>query len=147
MTAMTVRRIIRTAAAALAATLAAFTAAAPAVAAPDNGNTFTLDLGCSDGHDYSITLLTTTPEQPAVHIVGTTSVLVPTAFQWHVLVTDADGNVLDETTSAPESVHGGSVDRLDTIECTFTQFAHHDWPDVGPVTIEVDGTVDAYVPG
>lgn len=143
---MTLRRTILTIAATLAATLAASAGAAPALAAPHNANTFTLDLACSDGHDYSITLLETTPEQPAVHIVGTTSVLVPTAFQWHVVVTDAEGNVLDETTSPPETVHGKSVDQLDTTECTFTQFAYHDFPDVGPVTIKVEGTVWAYLP-
>jgi hypothetical protein len=54
--------------------------------------------------------------------------------------------VLDETTSPPEAVHGRSVDQLDTTECTFTHFAYHDFPDVGPVTIEVDGTVWAYKP-
>jgi hypothetical protein len=143
---MTLRRTILTITATLAATLAASAGAAPALAAPHNANTFTLDLTCSDGHDYSITLLETTPEQPAVHIVGTTSVLVPTAFQWHVVVTDAEGNVLDETTSPQEMVHGRSVDQLNTTECTFIQFAYHDFPDVGPVTIEVDGTVWAYMP-
>jgi hypothetical protein len=61
-------------------------------------------------------------------------------------VTDAEGNVLDETTSPPQSVHGRSGDQLATLECTFTQFAYHDWPDVGQVTIEVDGTVWAYAP-
>ncbi len=143
MNVMTLRRTVL----AITAVLAALAGAGPAVAAPDNDNTFTLSLGCSDGHDYSITLLATTPDRPAVHIVGTTTVLVPTAFQWRTLVTGAGGNVLDEVTSPPAAVHGNSVNRLDTIECTFTQVAHHDWPDVGPVTIEVDGTVWAYLPG
>jgi hypothetical protein len=62
------------------------------------------------------------------------------------VVTDAAGNVLDETTSLPQTVHGGSVNQLDTTRCTFAQFAYHDWPDVGPVTIEVDGTVWAHRP-
>ena len=91
-------------------------------------------------------MLTPTPDQAAVHVVGGTSVVIPTRFQWHIVVTDADGTVLDEASPAPELVHGRSVERLDTVECTFTQFAHHDWPDVGPVTIEVDGTVDAMFP-
>jgi hypothetical protein len=130
----------------LAATLAASLGAPGALAAPNNANTITLDLACSDGLYYSITLLETTPDQPAAHIVGSTSVLVPTAFQWHLIVTDAEGNVLDETTAPPEMVHGRSVDRLETLECTFTQFAHHDFPDVGPVTIQLDGTVWAHKP-
>ncbi len=138
---MTLRRIILTST----AMLATAAGTSPAFAAPHNANTFTLELACSDGNDYSVTLLQTTPEQPAVHIVGTSSVLVPTSFQWHVVVIDAEGNVLDETTSPPENVHGRSVDQLPTIECTFTQVAHHNLPD-GPVTIEVDGTVWAFAP-
>lgn len=130
----------------VASVLALFVAPAPALAAPDNGNTFSLDLACSDGHDYDITLLETSSDPAAVHIVGTSSVLVPTAFQWHVVVTDAEGSVLDETTSPPEAVHGRSVDRLHTVECTFTQVAHHDNPDTGSLTITIDGTVWAYLP-
>lgn len=72
--------------------------------------------------------------------------LVPTAFQWHVVVTDAEGRMLDETTSPREAVHGRSVDRLYTVECRFTQVAHHDYPDTGPVTITIDGTVWAHLP-
>lgn len=78
--------------------------------------------------------------------MGSTSVLIPSAFQWHLVVTDAEGNVLDETTSPLEMVHGRSVDRLETLEFTFTQFAHHDFPDVGPVTIQLSGTVWAHKP-
>ena len=113
----------------------------------DRTSSTTLDLSCADGQDYSITLLERTTEDPAVHVVGTTSVLVPTAFQWHVLMSDAEGNVLDESTSPVEPVHGRSGQQLDTLTCTFTQFGHHDIPGVGPVTIQVDGTVWAFRPG
>ncbi len=130
-----------------AAAFALVLVAAPSASAdPVNQNTFLLDLACSDGQIYTVTVSNPDVEQPAVHLVDSTSVLVPTTFAWHVLVTDASGGVLDESTSAPEVVHGRSVDRLDTIECTFAQYAYHDWPDVGPVTIEVDGTVQAYRP-
>lgn len=118
----------------------------PAQAAPANGNTFTLDLACSGGNAYSVTLLETTPEQAAVHVVGTTSVLVPTAFAWRVVVTNAQGAVLSETTSPPVAAHGASAGGLDTVECTFTQFAHHDFPEIGPVTIATTGTVSGYLP-
>jgi hypothetical protein len=119
--------------------------AAPAAQAdPQNANTFEIQLSCANGQHPTVTLLETTPDQAAVHVVGSTAVLVPTTFQWHVQVTDSDGNILDDTTSPPEQVHGRSGERLHTVECTFTQLAHHDWPDVGPVTIEVDGTVQAF---
>lgn len=125
---------------------ALFVVAAPASAAPDNANTFALELNCPDGQDYDITLMQTSSDRAAVHIVGTTSVLVPTAFRWHVVVTDAQGHVLDEMLSSREPVHGASVDRLDTKECSFTQVAYHDDPATGPVTITIDGTVWAHLP-
>ena len=132
---------------ATAALAVAFLGGPVATAAPANANTFELDLDCADGSHPTITVLTPTPDQAAVHVVGSTSVVVPTRFQWHIVVTaDADGAVLDESSPPPEPVHGRSGERLDTVECTFTQFAHHDWTDVGPVTIEVDGTVDARFP-
>ena len=119
---------------------------APAYAAPGNANTFTLDLNCSDGHEYDITLVQTSSDRAAVHIGGTTSVLVPTAFRWHVLVTDDQGHVIDESLSSREPVHGASVDRLDTRECRFTQVAYHDDPATGRVTITIEGTVWAHLP-
>lgn len=122
-------------------------AVSPAAADPNNANSFPLDLTCSNGQEYAVTVMATTGDQPAVHVVDSTSVLVPTNFRFHLRITaDADGTVLDESDTPPETVHGRSGDRLDTFECTFAQFAHHVWPDVGAVTIEVDGTVQGYLP-
>jgi hypothetical protein len=129
---------------ALAAGAAGF--AAPATAGPDNTNTFPLDLSCSNGEQYTITVLENASQQAAVHVIGSTSVLVPTTFRFRTTVTDAGGTVLDDSTTPLESVHGASSAHHDTMECVFTQFAYHDWPEVGPVTIEVDGTVEAYIP-
>lgn len=144
---MTTPRTVLTTAATLALTLAAAPSlAAPALAGPHNPNTITVNLACSNGHDFAITMLQTSPDRAAVHIVGTTSVLVPTAFQWHVVRTDSAGTVLDEHTTPRQSVHGRSVERLDTIVCTFTQITHHHLPDTGPVTLTIDGTVWAHTP-
>jgi hypothetical protein len=129
-----------------AATLGLATTGPAAFAGPANAPSFTLELACADGQHYTVTVLEPTPDTAAVHVVDGTSVIVPTSFRWHVLVTDAAGDVLDESGPTPEPVHGTSGERLDTVECTFTQWAHHDWPDVGPVTIEVDGTVEAFLP-
>ncbi|HKX67079.1 MAG TPA: hypothetical protein VJN29_07620 [Intrasporangium sp.] len=117
-----------------------------AMAGPSNANTFVVDLHCSDQSHYAATVVGTASESAAVHVVGGNSVLTPTVFQWHVLVTDASGRVLDETLSAPEPVHGASGTRLKTVSCSFTQFAYHDWPDVGAVTIQVTGLVQALRP-
>jgi hypothetical protein len=131
---------------AIAALAALSVVAEPAYAAPHNANTFTLDLTCSDGRNYDITLMQTSSDRAAVHVVDTTSVLVPTAFRWHVVVTDDQGRVLDESLSALEPVHGASVERLDTVQCSFIQFAYHDDPGTGAVTIAIDGTVWAHLP-
>lgn len=139
-------KIFRWPVAVAAGLMAAAGVSAPALAAPHNTNTFPLELACSAGQRYTVTVLEPTPETAAVHMVGSTSVLIPTLFQWHVLVTDATGTVLEESSPPPQLVHGRSAERLDTMECTFTQVAHHDWPDVGAVTIQVDGTVHAYRP-
>lgn len=118
-----------------------------ASADPDNANTFPLHLSCSNGHDYTITVLANAPETAAVHVVDSPSVLVPTTFAFHTLVTaDNSGAVLDESSTSAMAVHGRSGEHLGTFSCVFAQFAHHVWPDVGAVTIEVDGTVEAYVP-
>jgi hypothetical protein len=121
--------------------------AATASADPFNGNTFALGLSCSDGHVYTVTVLQTAADKAAVHVVDGTSVLVPTSFAFHTVVTaDETGTVLEKTSTPPSAVHGRSGEHLDTFTCTFSQFAHHVWPDVGPVTIEVQGTVEAFMP-
>lgn len=118
--------------------------AGPAVAAPSNGNTFALDLSCSDGADYPVTLVDTSADAAPAHLVDNTSVLIPTAFQFHITVIDADGNIVDEISPPLEVVHGSSGAHHDTMSCSFAQTETEDIPGVGPVTIRVDGTVDAY---
>ena len=117
-----------------------------AMAAPNNANTFVLNLECSNGQEHAVTVLEPAPDRAAVHVVDSRSVLVPTVFQWHVVVTDAHGNILDESTPPPELVHGRSGEQLKTIECTFSQTAHHDSPE-GGYTVRVEGTVQALDPG
>jgi hypothetical protein len=125
----------------------ALATATTAAADPSNGNTFMLELACSNGQHYAITLLQTAPEKAAVHVVDGPSVLVPTTFSWHTLTTvDETGAVLGETSTPPEAIHGRSAEQLETLSCTFSQFAHHVWDGVGAVTIEVDGTVEAFLP-
>jgi len=133
------------AAAVPAAVLALASAAGPAVAAPYNANTFVLDLSCSNGADYSVTLVDNSADAAPAHLVDSTSVLIPTAFQFHIVVIDADGNVVDEISPPQRSVHGSSGAQHDTMSCTFAQTETEDIPGVGEVTIHVTGTVDAFL--
>jgi hypothetical protein len=121
-------------------------AAAAGPAAPYNDNTFVLDLSCSNGAEYTVTLVDNSSDAAPAHLVDNTSVLIPTAFQFHITVFDADGNVVDEVTPPPEIVHGNSGEQHDTMSCTFSHTETEDIPGAGQVTIQVDGTVDAYLP-
>jgi hypothetical protein len=129
-----------------AALLGLAVAAGPAAAAPYNDNTFVLDLSCSNGADYTVTLVDNSADQAPAHLVDSTSVLIPTAFQFHIIVIDADGNVIDEVTPPREVVRGSSGAQLGTMTCTFAQTETEDIPGVGEVTLHLDGTVDAYLP-
>ena len=117
-----------------------------ASAAPDNANTLVLNLDCSNGRHYAITVVEPAPDQAAVHVMDGRAVLIPTVFQWHIVVTDNNGNVLDETEPPPQLVHGRSAEQHATMTCTFAQIAHHDSPD-GGYTVRVEGTVQAFDPG
>jgi len=142
---MSLHRTRLIAAAVPAAVLALASAAGPAVAAPYNANTFVLDLSCSNGAHYSVTLVDNSADAAPAHLVDSTSVLIPTAFQFHIVVIDADGNVVDEISPPQRSVHGSSGAQHDTMSCTFTQTETEDIPGVGEVTIHVTGTVDAFL--
>ncbi|HEY3199000.1 MAG TPA: hypothetical protein VGK55_00540 [Actinomycetes bacterium] len=43
-----------------------------------------------------------------------------------------------------ETVRGRSGAPHETISCSFAQIENEDTPDVGPITIKLDGTVDAF---
>jgi hypothetical protein len=127
-----------------AALLGLAAAAGPAAAAPYNGNTFVLDLHCSNGADYAVTIVDNSADPAPAHLVDSTSVLIPTAFQFHIIVIDADGNVVDEVTPLREIVRGMSGEQHDTMSCSFAQTETDYIPGVGEVTLLLDGTVDAY---
>ena len=119
--------------------------AGPAVAAPDNGNTFVLDLHCSDGADYTVTLIERSADPAPAHLLASTSVLIPTAFDFHITVIDADGNVIDEITGPHEIVRGRSGEQHDTMSCTYAQTETVEAPGSGEVTVQLDGRVEAHL--
>jgi len=123
----------------------AMAAATGTAAAPANPNAMVLDLSCSNGQRYSVSVIRPAGERAAVRVLESTSVLVPTAFQWHTVMTDDEGAVLDESTTPMYPVHGQSDPWLDTMTCTFLQVAHHVLPEGGVLTIQVEGTVRAHL--
>ena len=70
--------------------------AGPAAAAPGNANSFLIDLGCSNGQHYTISVVEPSADQSAGHLVAQPGVLIPTAFQFDVTVLDEAGAVVDQ---------------------------------------------------
>ena len=60
--------------------------AGPAAAAPANANSFLIDLGCSNGQSYTISVVEPSADQSAGHLVAQPGVVIPTAFQFDVTV-------------------------------------------------------------
>jgi len=116
----------------------------PAAAAPANANTFLVDLSCSNGQQYTISLLDPAADPAVGHVVDGTAVLIPTAFQFDITVLDAAGNVLDQISSPVDAVRGGSGQRHDVMTCTFSDTETEQGPGGEVVTIRVDGTVQGY---
>lgn len=120
-------------------------AAQPAAAGPLNGNTFTIDLSCSDGRQYPISVLDPAADQAPGHLIGGTSVLIPVAFAFDVTVLDSAGTVVEHFSSPLEPVRGRSGDRHDAMTCTYAQTETEPAPDGGEYTIVLNGTVLARV--
>jgi hypothetical protein len=91
-----------------------------------------------------VTLVDTASDSTPAHLVAGRGVLVPTVFQYHLTVFDQDGNVVDDFTTPPVSVHGSSGAHLPTMDCTFAQTESGTVPGVGEVTVLIQGTVSAF---
>jgi hypothetical protein len=120
--------------------------AAPAYASPSNANTFLLELGCSDGSHPVVTLVDASDDAAAAHVVDGHGVIVPTAFSFHITVRGAGGAVIDDFTTPWTGVHGTSGAHLGTVTCTFHQTETEVVPDLGEVTVDLEGAVEAFRP-
>ena len=72
---------------------------------------------------------------------------MPTSFgEFHGVVTDASGNVVEDFVDPPAAKgQSGSHARATTTSCTFTIDASIVDPDLGPVTITGEGSLDGFV--
>ena len=120
--------------------------AGPAAAVPGNANSFLIDLGCSNGQHYTISVVEPSADQSAGHLVAQPGVLIPTAFQFDVTVLDEDGAVVDQFSSPVDLVRGRSEAQHDVMTCTFSQTETDVAPDGSALTIRLDGTVRALLP-
>ena len=80
-----------------------------------------VDLACSNGQTYPISVVEPSADQWAGHLVAQPGVLIPTAFQFDVTVLAADGTVIDRFSTPVDLVRGRSEAHHDVMTCTFSQ--------------------------
>lgn len=114
-----------------------------ATADPSRGDTFPLE--CDNGSTYEV-VVTSNGEFSPAHDLLSTSMLIPTAFgEFHVTLTDADGNVIEQETEPPSIKGNASRQRTSSTTCTFTLSDSFEDPDLGLLTFTVEGSVTGFV--
>ena len=134
--------VTRLAPAAVLALVAVPLGAATAHADP-NGDVF--DLVCDNGRTYPIVTSGSGEFTPA-HDTSSTTILVPTSFHgFSFVVTDADGNVVEEETDDSEVVKGSSQkQRATTTTCTYSFTETFEDPELGLLTVTGSGGVTGF---
>ena len=143
---MSHRRTVLSVASVPAIALGVALGAGPAAAEPTNANTFLVDLSCSNGQQYTISVLDPAADPAVGHVVDGTGVLLPTSFQYDITVVDGAGNIVDQFSSPVDAVRGRSDQRHDIMTCTFSDTETEQGPGGEEVTIRIDGTVRAVQP-
>lgn len=116
-----------------------------AEAAPNNSHTFDLQLSCDDGSSHVLSVVDNQGQSPG-HDESSTSVFIPTGFgEFHITVSDLQGNVLDEEVAPPQVSHGRSGEQVTSLHCSFSQSEVETIPEAGQVQIHVEGTVDGFL--
>ena len=79
------------------------------------------------------------------HDVGSTRTFVPTSFgEFTVVVTDADGEVVDTFTDPVLDKGSSNKPRRTSLTCTYGFEEHFVDPELGPLHIEGSGTVTGF---
>ena len=100
---------------------------------------------CDNGSTYEVSVNGNGAFTPG-HDLASTTILVPTSFgEFHGVLTDADGNVIDEFVDPPMVKGSSSKQRATTTSCTFTITESFEDPDLGPLTFTGDGSVTGFV--
>jgi hypothetical protein len=121
---------------------AAVTIAAPSAADPKGTP---VPVSCDDGLTYMVAVNGNGPFTPG-HDIGSTSVLVPTAFgEFHGTVTDAAGTVLEEFTDPAIAKGSSTKPRGTAVSCSFTISEQFEDPDLGLITFTGSGTLEGFV--
>ena len=106
---------------------------------------FQVPLVCDNGTTYQLILNGNGQFAPG-HDSASNSIIVPTAFgPFHGVVTDADGNVLDEFTDPAVSKGNSTKDRGTSTECTFEIDDTFTDPELGVLHFHGEGSATVFV--
>jgi hypothetical protein len=122
-------------------------AAALAVAAPSSADPKgeTIPIACDKGTTYSVAVIGNGAFTPG-HDVNSTTMLIPTSFgEFHGVITDSTGAVIDEFTDPAQAKGSSTKPRATSTSCTFTIVEQFDDPDLGLLTFTGTGSVDGFV--
>jgi hypothetical protein len=114
------------------------TAAADPVNAPA---AFVVPLVCDDGASYEV-VVNGNGEFGVGHDLASNTILIPTAFgPFRGVITDDEGNVLDEFTEPPSTKGNSTKGRQTSISCTFVIDDTFTDPEFGVLHFHGEGSV------
>lgn len=117
-------------------------ASADPIGAPGS---FQVPLVCDNGMSYQV-VVNGNGAFVAAHDIASNAMLIPTAFgPFHGVVTDAEGNVLDDFTDPPLSKGNAAKDRRTSAVCTFEVNETFTDPVLGVLNFHGEGTVTVFV--
>ena len=121
---------------------AALSIAAPSAADPKGE---TIPLVCDNGMTYAVTVNGNGAFTPG-HDADSTSQLIPTSFgEFHGVITDSTGMVVDEFTDPAMFKGSSSKPRGTSISCTITIVEQFEDPELGLLTFTGTGSVEGFL--
>ena len=113
-----------------------------AVADPGRApNSFEVPLVCDDGASYEV-VVNGNGDFGVGHDTASNAMLIPTAFgPFHGVITDAEGNVLDEFTDPPLIKGNATKDRATSVSCTYVLDDTFTDPEFGELHFQGEGSV------
>jgi len=121
---------------------AALSIAAPSSADPQGE---LVPLECDDGASYLVAVTGNGLWTPG-HDINSTSMLIPTSFgEFHGVLTDSTGEVIDEFTDPPMVKGSASKQRRTSVHCTFEFHEQFEDPELGLLFFDGTGSVDGFV--
>lgn len=124
------------------AVAAALSVSAPASADPKG---HPIEINCDNGTTYWAVGKGHGQFAP-VHDIDSTSMLIPTSFgEFHGVITDRTGAVVEEFTDPPAAKGSSTKPRGTSVTCTYFTTGHFYVPELGRLDVTGSGTVEAFL--